>query len=119
MRFRILIFSYAILLIFDGIIFQLLAAERNPVILQPVLFGGITLLMGFMALKQDLQLFAKHAATALSVIAFASSFTYLYKIITNSTESLNYANASNAVMNIFSLIFLLMAVQQFARERKK
>ena len=118
MRFRILIFSYAILLFLDGVVFQLIADVRDPAILQPVLFSGIILLMGFLTLKQDFQLYAKHGAAALSVVAFASSVAYLNEIIKNFPDALNFPNISNSVMNILSLIFLILAVIQFARERR-
>ena len=77
MQFSYLIFIYATLLIIDGITFQILALERDPSILTPVIFGGILLIMGVMTLKKDLQIFGKHGATALSLIAFISSLIHL------------------------------------------
>jgi len=118
MKFSYLIFSYAILLIADGITFQILATERDPAILTPVIFGGIIFLMGIMTLKKDLQPFAKHGASALSLIAFISSINNLAELLQNSFDKPGYINLSNAIMAVLSIIFLVLAVRQFANDRK-
>jgi len=118
MQFSYLIFSYAVLLIADGITFQILAPERDPAILTPVIFGGILFLMGIMSLKKDLQLFAKHGATALSLIAFISSLNNLAELFQYTFDKPNYINLPNAIMAVLSIIFLVLAVRQFANDRK-
>ena len=117
MQFSYLIFFYATLLIIDGITFQILALERDPSILTPVIFGRILLIMGVMTLKKDLQIFGKHGATALSLIAFISSLNNLVELFNDSFSTQDYVNFSNAIMAVLSIIFLILAVRQFAKDR--
>ena len=119
MQFSYLIFAYATLLIIDGITFQILAQERDPSILTPVIFGGILLLMGIMTIKKDLQLFGKHGASALSLIAFISSITNLIELFNSTFSMQDYINFSNGIMAVLSIIFLVLAVRQFAEDRKR
>ena len=73
--------------------------------------------MGFMSLKEDLQLFGKHGATALSLIAFISSLSNLFKLLSDFSAQ-DYENLSNSIMAVLSIIFLFLAVFQFGKERK-
>jgi len=116
MPFSSLIFSYALLLLFDGIIFQIIAPARDADILYPAFLGGLILLMGFMTLKKDFQVFAKHGATALSLIAFITSVSDLSEWIQN-LRTADYAQISNALMAVISLVFLILAVRKFAKEK--
>jgi hypothetical protein len=116
MRFSSLIFIYALILLLDGIIFQIIAPARDTDILYPAFLGGLILLMGFITLKKDFRIFAKHGATALSLVAFITSVTDFSEWIQNLRTS-DYAQISNSIMAILSLVFLILAVRQFAKER--
>ena len=117
MSFSFLIFGYAALLLMDGILFQIFASERDINILYPAFLGGLILIMGFISLKKDFRIFAKHGATALGLIAFISSVTDLSEVIQNLADSINYAQKSNSIMAILSILFIIFAVRQFAKEK--
>ena len=117
MQFSYLIFGYAAVLIIDSITFQILAPERDPSILTPLIFGGILILMGIMTLKKDLQLFGKHGAATLSLIAFISSLGNVTDLFTGTSTGQFYSNTANALMAVFSIIFLICAVIKFGMER--
>ncbi len=117
MNFSKLIFVYAALLIIDGLTFQYIANVRDISIITPVIFGGFILLMGFMTLKKDMDLFGKHGATAVSLIAFITSVGSVLDLFTEATDQLLYSTYSQNIMAILSLTFIVFAVQQFAAER--
>jgi len=119
MHFSYLIFGYAILIIADGVIFQLAAPQRDPAILMPVIFGGILIIMGFMSLNSDLKLFGRHGATALSLIAFIYSVNNFAELFRPTFSSNFYVNSANAIMSVFSLLFLILAVIRFGKDRQE
>jgi hypothetical protein len=116
MDFSKLIFSYAALLIIDGLAFQYIAQTKDISIIMPVVFGGFILIMGFMSLKKDLELFGRHGATAVSLIAFVTSVGSILELF---SDTVQYSDLSNFVMAVLSLAFIVFAVQQFAAERGK
>jgi hypothetical protein len=118
MQFTFSIFVYAALLIIDGITIQILAGEKNPSILTPVFFGGIQILMGIMTIKKDLKLFGQHGSAALSLIAFVTSLQNFLGLFQNTSGMEYYINLANSIMAFFSILFLVLAVILFARERK-
>ena len=119
MYFSYLIFGYAILLIADGALFQLAAPKRDPAVLMPAIFGGILIIMGIMSLSKDLKLFGRHGATALSLIAFIYSINNFAELFRSTFNDNFYVNISNAIMAVFSLLFLILAVILFGKERQE
>lgn len=116
MHFPTMIFLYAAILFADSIIFSILAVEKNIAILTPAFFAGIIFLMGLVTLKKDFQLFGKHGATALSLIAFLSNVSSFLDI---SSESISYAAYSKATAAMISLVFLIFAVKKIGDERRQ
>lgn len=119
MHFSYLIFGYAILILADGVIFQLAAPQRDPAILMPAIFGGILIIMGFMSLNRELKLFGRHGATALSLIAFIYSVNNFAELFRPTFSSNFYVNSANAIMAVFSLLFLILAVIRFGNDRQE
>ncbi len=117
MNFPKLILSYAVLLIIDGLIFQYVANLKDISLMTPIIFGGFILLMGFMSLKHDLGLFAKHGATAVSLIAFIVSVGSILELFSPESGSIQFSDISKSVMAVLSLVFIVFAVRQFAAER--
>ncbi|KAA3610330.1 MAG: hypothetical protein D8M58_06075 [Calditrichaeota bacterium] len=119
MKFSKLILAYAILLIIDGLLFQFIAGVKDISLLTPIIFGGFILIMGLMSLKKDLSLFARHGATAVSLIAFIISVGSILDIITPESGSVQFVDISKTAMACLSLIFIIFAVRQFAEDRGK
>jgi len=118
MQFTVFIFTYAVLLIIDGVTIQILADEKNPSILTPAFFGGILIVMGIMSVKKDLKLFGQHGATALSLIAFITSLSNFIDLLQNIPGQQFYINLANGIMTIISILFLIIAVILFGKARK-
>lgn len=113
-----MIFAYSILLILYGVINSIFLDKIEIIFLSPIFFGGIIFVMGIMSLNKDFVLFGQHGATTLSLIAFISSLPGFVNIINDSKESF-YSNLSDAYIAIASLLFLILAVNQFAKDREK
>jgi len=119
MHFSYLIFGYAILIIADGVLFQLAAPQKDPAILMPAIFGGILIIMAFMSLNKELKLFGRHGAAALSLIAFIYSLNNFAELFRATLYDNFYVNMSNAIMAVFSLLFLILAVIRFGKDRQE
>lgn len=118
MRFTILIFTYSALLIIYGVVNIIFFDKVAVEILSPIIFGGIILIMGIMSSNKDLVLFGQHGAAALSLIAFITSVSGFMNIFSEDHGSF-YSNLSDIYLTIISLIFLVLAVRQFANDRKE
>ncbi len=117
MNFPKLIFAYAALLIIDSLVFQYFANIRDISLMTPIVFAGFILIMGIMSVKQDLALFGRHGATAVSLIAFITSITSIFTIIFPGDEAVALSEYAHAVMALLSLAFIALAVHAFAAER--
>lgn len=116
-RFTKLIFIYAVLLGLDSLIVHFFVDVRDIELLKPALFAGIIFLMGYLSTRKDMYTFAKHAATALALVAFITSLGGVLNLFPED-GSLNYVAIVKTVMAALSITFIIVAVQLFAAERK-
>lgn len=117
MHFPKLILTYGLLLVFLSLLFHYLAGVKDIALLTPLIFGGFILIMAAMSIKPELGLFARHGATAVSLVAFAVSVPGIISIFSNVEGLQAYIAYNKAIMAVLSIAFIGLAVQQFANER--
>ena len=114
-KFTTLVFIYAALLALISIVLQVISPERDSALLTPLVFAGIILIMGFMTLRNDLNIFGKHGASALCLIAFIVTVGSFLEL---GSEEISYAVIGKSLTALISIIFLSLFVKKIGDERR-
>ena len=96
---------YAVLLILLGFGGYFFTGRESITALIPSFFGGIVLIMGLIAFKEDLRKHAMHGAAGLSLLGFLSTVSGIMDLFNLSEVARPAAAVSRSIMAVLSLLF--------------
>lgn len=105
---------YGLLMIALGVGMYFGTGTPSVTALIPAFFGGVFLLLGLLALKDQLRKHAMHAAAALALVAFVASVGVL--LARGTAKPL--AAAEQAIMALLSAGFVGLCVRSFIQARR-
>lgn len=113
--------AFGVILIALGVVGYVATGQQSPTALIPAAFGVLLLICGVLARKEHLRKHVMHAAAALGVLGFLGSAPGLIKAFTllgGGEVERPAAVASQAIMAVLSLIFVILCVKSFIDARR-
>jgi hypothetical protein len=121
MNMPLMTIIYAALLIILGVGGYFATGQTSITAMIPAFFGFIVLITGLVALRDNLRKHAMHVAAILSLLAVIGSFSGLTKVpalLGGGDLERPEAVASQAIMALLSLAFLLLCIKSFMDARR-
>lgn len=121
MNMPLMTIVYAALLIILGVVGYFATGQTSITAMIPAFFGVVVLVVGLIALKDNLRKHAMHAAAVLGLLGIIGTFSGLTKIPTligGGDLERPQAVASQAIMALLSLAFVLLCIKSFMDARR-
>ncbi|MBD3224885.1 MAG: hypothetical protein GF313_09155 [Caldithrix sp.] len=114
-------YGYAIILILLGVIGYLVTGAESITALIPSFFGAIVLIIALIGLNEKWYKHTIHIITLLALVAVIATFsgiTDTFQLMGGADIQRPAAAVSKALMAVFSLIFLILAIRSFIQARR-
>ncbi len=121
MNMPLMTIIYAALLIILGVVGYFATGQTSVTAMIPAFFGVVVLIVGLIALKDNWRKHAMHAAAVLGLLGIVGTFSGLTKIpalISGGDLERPQAVASQAIMALLSLAFVLLCIKSFMDARR-
>lgn len=121
MNMPLMTIVYAALLIVLGVGGYFMTGQTSVTAMIPAFFGFVVLIVGLIAMKDNLRKHAMHVAAVLGVLGVVGTFSGLLKLpalLSGGDLERPQAVASQAIMALLSLAFVLLCVKSFMDARR-
>ncbi len=109
--------TFGIILILQGIITYFISDSRSFTALIPAIFGGLLVVLGFVAKKPDLRKHAMHAAAMVALLGIIGALMRAIPALARGAE-INLGIGSQLVMGVLLIIFLVLCIRSFIAARR-